>query len=788
MFKNYLKTGFRSLWRKKFYTIINILGLSLAIACAIVAYLNYTTQTGFDSFHKNSGEIYRILCIRTINNNSQRYGSIPIPLREYLKQDVRSIEKAANVEWSGVVIRLNNNTFNENILYTNDDFFDMFTFPMKYGTNDLKNKTSIVISEEYSIKYFGDKIPIGESLVVTYPNGIVQELKITGVVKKYPLTSSIKFDIAASNELLYDAKINKYGDWSNWGNALFVQVKDKKMISTLNEQLKKYVSLQAAANYKIPVSDFVTEPLEIMANKSREIRSYSFFRPYPASQIYGTIVIAVFILLMACFNFINTSLALASRRLKEICVRKVLGSQKKQLIFQFLSENIILCTISLLLSFVLANIFIPAFNRFFPEMILSFNLFENYNLILFLIAVVLLIGIGAGLYPTYIISSYNPINIIRDKAKSGNISIFMRVLLTAQFIFTIISIISSVVFTQNAEYNKEFDLGYEKHQIVQVPVLNESNYTIYKNEILTHPNISSISGSQNQVYYGGSRRVAKYASIEREALLYGVGYNYIETMKLHLTSGRKFDENILTDNENSILVNECFVKEMGLQEPIGKTITLEEKKYSIIGVIKDFYHDGVWSPILPSVLRLVKPEKYFSMQIQTKPERLTQTFEYLKTTWTKLFPYTPFMGMYSNQNLAESIRVTESIADMFNSVSIMNISIAVMGLFALVSLFISRRIKEIGIRKALGASVLDILSLVNRQFYILFFIAMIVASIGGYYLLMFLMDKIYTYHINVSAFSIIISNILIFITAILTILSRTWKTAKTNPVESLRYE
>lgn len=259
-------------------------------------------------------------------------------------------------------------------------------------------------------------------------------------------------------------------------------------------------------------------------------------------------------------------------------------------------------------------------------------------------------------------------------------------------------------------------------------------------------------------------------------------------MKLRLKKGRSFDENISSDLDESVIVNERFVKEMGLDNPIGKIITVEDKRYSVIGVVEDFYANGPWEPVIPAVIRGTKPDKYTFMQISIQSEKTKQTFNYLKATWSRLFPDKPFNGYYQHPGLAEAIQVSEGVNRMSNYVSLIDISISAMGLFALVSLIVARRTKEIGIRKALGATVSNIISLVNKQFINLLLISIIIADISGYILLQFLLDNIYAYHTNVGVVALIGANILVFIVSVLTVGSQVWKAAKANPVDSLKYE
>jgi hypothetical protein len=379
------------------------------------------------------------------------------------------------------------------------------------------------------------------------------------------------------------------------------------------------------------------------------------------------------------------------------------------------------------------------------------------------------------------------VNILRANVKVGRISYIMRTLLAFQFALSTIAVIGSIAFAVNTQYNKNFDLGYEKELVMTIPVRSEQMFTVLKNEIRDYPGITSLAGSTNHIFFN-PRGVIKSGAVEREAAIYRVGFNYIETMKLRLKSGRSFDEKINTDTADAVMVNETLAREMKWDNPIGQTLTINDRSYQVIGVLNDFYNRGTWGPISPVVMRVTPQRNYTMMGVLIRPDNIQETYSYLKNTWIRLFPHEPYQAMFQNPVLAEALMITESITKLMISISVMAIAIAVMGLFALVSLTIARRTKEIGVRKVIGASVSHIVSLVNFEYIWLLVIGLGIANLAGYFLNQMLLDSVFYYNAGVGIGTLIGANLVILMIVIITISSQVWKVATANPVESLRYE
>lgn len=557
MLKNYFKIAFRNLWRNKIYALINIIGLGLALANAIIGYLNYDFANNFDNFHTNKDNIFRVIGIRANETGTTQLGTIPLPLMPAIKEKVSGIKYPISLEWSGAAVKYKDNIFNERILHTDDGFFKTFTFPLIAGTINLNTTNQIVISEEHAQKYFGDENPIGKVLTIIYPNGFMKDLQVTGISGKCPGHSSIKFDFTASSQLLIEAGINEKDNWGFINYGLFLHIDTPSQADAIESQLKQFLPPDITESEEPAYNNFILQPLKEVSHNARAISNNYLYKPYPTNNIIVMIVSGILILLAACFNYINTSIAFASKKFKEIGVRKTLGSSRLSLITQTMSENIIFVIISLIFAVILAvTIGIPGYNDISGgETHLEFSPLKNIRLIIFLFSLLIGTGLISGLYPAIVISRLNPVGIFSGKQKTARAGFFMRALLSLQFTISLIAVIAGIVFAQNAEYTKNFDLGYEKNLVVNIPVRNAQSFDLFKNTIDNNPRIVSISGSRQHILSRGIKTVVTSGAVEKEANIFNIGFNYIETVKLRLSKGRSFDERILTDVDQSVIVS-----------------------------------------------------------------------------------------------------------------------------------------------------------------------------------------------------------------------------------------
>lgn len=789
MIHNYFIIAFRNLYRKKMYTFINLFGLSVSIAVCIVGYLIWDYSYHFDQFHENAERIYHIGTTRVINEQDQIFGISPLPLAPALARDFSGVKHAVRFANQVAIVRVGDKVFNESIHFADEQFFDMFRFELEQGRYDaLKSKTDLIITHDMAMKYFGETNVVGQSITISYANEVKHTYTIGGVLKTIPRNSSLQFGFLLSTEILSDLGVDERNNWSHVTGATFIEVHQAETIQQIKDNESKYIELVRSANTRFPISHLVITPLKDLAIEGENFRSHDLQDAPPPSARITLFITAILLLVMSCFNYMNTSLAMATARLKEIGIRKVMGSPRTQLIFQFLTENVLLCVLAIFAAFGLAEFLVPGWNALFYDIQLSMDESKTSGLWLFLIGLVGLTAVGGGLYPAYVISAHNPAKILQGHQSKTTASWIMKVMLTLQFSVSIIAVVGSVVFSQNAEYQKNLDLGYEPEKLIGVVIQKSSMYPVLSNALMQNAPIESVSAGRNHILYSSWRRTIKVVDRDIEAEFLYVRPGYTETVGLRLAEGRFFDTSKPLDLTESIVINHRMAKEQGWENPIGQTMVIDSVTCRVIGVIEDFYIRGPFRPILPCVFKAAKEDSYRFVIVKADQTNIHAAMHSVEETWKKLFPEMPFDGFYQETQTANAAELSKSIMLVFFCVALMAIVISGMGLFALVSLNIVRRTKEIGIRKVLGASALQIMRMMNSDFIILLLIASVIADVAGFFLFKALLGSIYRYHVEVGITALILANIAVLLIGLATITGRVLKAARANPVNALKYE
>ncbi len=794
MIQNYLKVALRNLFKNKLYSFINIVGLGVAIAVSVTGYISYQFSQSYDSFHENAERIFLVNSYRINNNHRQNFSNSPTPLAPAIKENIPGIAEYVRIARGSGILRFEEKVFDETLFYVDDSFFEVFTFTMPFGTKDaLKDNRGLVISEEIAHKYFGDEEPIGKQVILSPDGENEYVFFIRGVISKPSVMSSLQLTVCVPYINEEDMFGYNHQSWKDWTGAAFIQISNEASASRIEEQLQSYIPQTNEANENFQINGFYLTPLPQLSSTTRALGGNIFFPGWAPPAIIMPSVVTLLVLLLACFNFINTAVAFASKRHKEIGVRKVIGGVRSQLIKQFLGENLVLCFIALLSGMFLAKIFVTVYDALWPEVAFSLNYTENLGVVGFLIGLLIFMAVAAGAYPAFYISKFNPVTIFRGRQKLGGTNPLIRILLTLQFAISISAILSGIILYQNSEFINNHDLGFDKEQILVVPVKGAQNYDLLKDAIESHPDIVSIGGSQHLMGRDWTRRdIEVDQKTKTRTPVFEIGENYLQTAGIELISGREFNHNLKTDINQSVIVNETLEKTFGWVSALGKYIkfktTDSEKEYRVIGVVKDFHYDGLWEKVEPMVLRLAPPERYRYLSIKFNRDNLTVVSTYLQNTWKQLFPHLPYDGFFQTEILAEAAHVNESVKLMFLYIAVIVVITSGMGLFALVSLNIAKRTKEIGIRKILGASLVHISSLISKEFILLMLIASVLASIMGYFMITAFMSSVWAYYVDFGVVPFIVSALLMFVIALMTVSSKVFSVVKSNPVEAIRNE
>ena len=791
MFNSYLKITFRNLMKNKLFVIINVFGLGLALACCIVAYLNWDYNDKFDDYHADTDDVYRVNFIRITNGRPIKNGSCPLPLGAEVKNALSQVDQVVRYSPVGGNLRFGNEVFRTGITAVDPSFFDLFNFPMLVGSAEgFTDKQSIVISSRLREKHFpNNENPVGETVTYLNNNKVI-DYKIIGVFENPPKNNSFYEDAFIHYDNFFSIHDVKKEDWASFNNT-FVRVSNPANIASVEKQLQDFVDIQNKAKEDYKVSEYYLDPFVGMAVRAEreDIWNHWLHQSLPTAAASSPGIMAFLLLLIACFNFTNTSISIANRRIKEIGIRKVLGSNRKQLMAQFLGENAMLVFLALIVSLVLSAFLVPAYSAMWPFLEIKFNLLENLGLLGFLVLLLLFTALVAGSYPAFYVSNFHPTTILRGKVKFSGTNMLTRILLTSQFAISLLAIITGFVFSQNATFQEEYDMGFNMESIVFARVNDESGFEKMRNELAGYDKIKEMAGSRHCITSSWYTDPIKHESSEEmDVSIFDIGTDYLSTIGATILEGRDFNENSRTDMESSVIINQELARAMGWAEPIGKRIVLRDTvPLTVVGMVKDIYFEGgLWDPLEPMLLRYVDQEDYRFLSVKANTEDLLAVKKLMDEKWAVVFPDKLSSVRYMDEEKADMALVNNNIKGLFVFLGAMAVLLSVIGLFSLLSLNLTKRMKEIGVRKVLGASIQNIMLRVSKEFIIILVIASIFGSIGAYFTTELLMGNIWTYHVPLKALPFIFSIALLFIVCGITIGGKVFKSASVNPAHILR--
>ncbi len=790
MLKNYIRIALRSYGRNYLFTLINIVGLAVGLSGVIVTFLLFDYENGFDRDHKNTSQVYRVNCNRLIEGETQKWGVVPSALGPIAESEFQSIEESTRYGYThSFLVQYEDIIHREGITYADQNFFELFSFKFKLGQKEVfKDKSAAIISEQFAEKYFGDENPIGKYLTIRRNDEVIKQFLVGAVIEKISKNSSFHFDIITQYENLLDSYDYKEFDWNaDIHPVLYLKLNDASMVKKVENELQKYCAINNEIKEAWKINDFYLVPFNDQKNEARFVHSYTTWAGLPISALYGSLIMNTLILLIACFNFTNTSIAYANKRLREIGIRRTFGGYKWQIIKQFFIENFILCLISLILSIELANTWVGLMNVQWPIEISTYY-FNSWPLTIKLILLLLAVSIIAGAYPAYYVSRFHPTEILKGKPKLKGTNNFSRVLLTWQFGFSIMAIFCGIVLTQNAHFQETLDWGFDKENSIVIPLQGNGEYRNLKNELSGTKSINSMAGTIQNLGYGSLTTNIEIDGVIHSTDLLRVGDNYLPTIGCEIIAGRNFLIDSKNDIHESIIVNEDFVSTFGIKDPLNQSIKLEGKQYHIVGVVKDFMPNGLFNPIKPVVIQVTAEDQYQNLVIRANQEDLPQIYATTQTVWKELFPNKPFEGFYMEEIAAEALHTNRGLLIQFVIMGIFALFLSVTGLYSIVSLTVNKRIKEIGIRKVFGATVRNLMQLLNYEFAIVILIAVVIGCVGGYYFMDKFLSDIFMYYKEIDIISFIIAATIIFIPVVMTSGIKIYKIAMRNPTESLRYE
>lgn len=790
MFKNYLKIAFRSLWRHRGFSFLNIAGLAIGLTAGFLIFLYVSFELSYDQFHGKADRIYRVVSdIETpsgIVKNSEPAWAVP----PHMQTEFPEVESAVRIYETGLLVHRNGERYNEKKgLAVDPDFFKVFDFKLLSGDKEkvLTDPFSVVLSESMAKKYFGNQNPIGKSLDIE-DYGFVGN--VTGIMEDMPENSHIVADILFSLTTLftenYGPKLND--NWEGYQPYAYVLLKPNISPDVLESKFPDFLERNDGDGMK-KLQAYVTlylEPFSDVYLRSDRFRTISG----SINNVYTFSIVALFILLIACINFINLTTARSMERAKEVGIRKVIGAKKKQLGLQFIGESTIICLLAFFLTVILTALILPYFNEMAGKTVAA-DIFSNPVHLISLFVIALLIGILAGMYPAFVLSSFKPVNVLKGSFSNGTRGILLRKgLVVTQFSISIALIIGTIVVYNQVSFMRKQELGFDKERTV---ILNSSN-TELKDVIDGLPGVastslvSSIPGGDNPLAYSKVENVTGDQQI-LDIGLYYVDFDAISQFDMKIVAGRGFSRDFPTDSTEAMVINESTVKLLGYSSPkdvLGAKFEQWGRTGRVVGVVQDFHFQSLKENIKPLTLRIDIGRKGL-LTVKLRPLDITKTVASIEEKWKTIVPNEPFDYYFLDEYFDRQYRADERFGNLIFNFSMLAIIISCLGLLGLAAYSTIQRRREIGIRKVIGSSVMGIVKLLSTDFLKLVGMAILVASPLAW-LVMNSWLKDFAYRIEIQWWVFALAGVSALIIALLTVSFHAVKAAIVNPVKSLRTE
>ena len=817
MIRNYLTIALRSIFRNKLTAFINIAGLALAMSSALLIYLFVVDELSYDSYHSNADRTFRVTrnFLNPEGASTLHLAAVSPPFGPLLKNDFGEIEVMARTLQYNLVMAIEENgertkIASENEVYmTEPDLFKIFDIPIIAGNpKALERPLTVMLSERVAKKYFETTDVIGKRMKA----GQRLDLEVTGVFKDFPLQSHWHPEFMISFSTLNDSTI--YGRRNletNWGNnsfstyVLLEQGADPKKIEThFPAFLDKHYGTYAIANYGAPPDFIASKRTTIFLQKVTDVHLRSHLDSElevggNINNVYMMSVIGLFIILIACFNFVNLSTARATKRAKEVGLRKVVGAFKNQLIVQYLSESMMVALFALVLAIGISLLSLGWLNDF-TRKALELNIISNWTIVSGLTAFALLVGILAGIYPAFMISSFKPALVLKGqqgsvKGKGG----IRKSLVVIQFAISITLIIATAITIQQLDYLNSRALGFDKNKVITLPFYFElaENYDSFYNELTKSSSIKNV-GRSSRLPTGrlldsqGEARIMKGDSLVNSGVnlkYVTTDYEFFDTYNIKMAAGRGFSKSIPADDSLAFIINEAGVRKMGWksnEEGINKDFQYGGTKGKLIGVVKDFHFESLHQEITPMIF-FISRGNYNNITVKIASDNIQTGIEHLRKVWKEFLPIRPFDYQFISDRYQKLYEGEQKQGQLFTVFAGLAIFIACLGLFGLATFNTMQRIKEIGVRKVLGASMPGILALLSKEIVVLIMAANLVAwPLAWYFMNEWL--KGFAYHIDMNVFVYLLAAALAIIIALITVSTQTIKAALTNPAKTLRYE
>jgi putative ABC transport system permease protein len=779
MLNSYIKMAYRNIRRYKGYSIINIAGLAVGMACFILIFLWAYDELNYDTFHTHSKELHRIILKKADDPGDRGVPSAPYILPRILKEEYPEIVEVTRVRTHGYpsAVRHGDLTFYENRFFLSDpSFFSMFTYDFIQGSPEtaLNDPNSVVVTKESARRYFGDEDPMGK--ILRWNNS--QDLKVTGVISKVPYNSNLQFDFMASLQL-YDRE--RLASW--WRETVaYVQLQKGILVEDVNRKIADIIQrYHPEDDYVIDLQPVREAHLNIVQGGRSDRRIVLIFS-----------LIAILVLAIACINFMNISTARSGTRALEVGMRKVVGAKRSDIIWQFLGESVFLSMISFIIAIFFVDLFLPVFNRLQGK---EMSLLGSGNIFIYpiLVLVAVISGFAAGSYPALFLSAFQPVKVLKkDMTRGRRGSTFRTILVISQFSVSVLLVIMTIVAYKQMQHIRNAELGFSREHIVHILMNDDlrASYKTFKEKLLRNPRILNVTAASAPPHFLFNVNDFEWEGMDRDKeveinFLY-VDHDYAETFGLEIVQGRDFSEDYLTDAAEAYVINESAVRFTGMTDPIGKRVVLAGREGRIIGVVKDFNHKPLVFDISPMIMG-IRPSWFFDLLVKIDSGDIPESLAYIEKIFKEESPAFPFRYEFLDDWFDTIYTPLKTMNTIFNSFAILAVFISCLGLYGLTSLLLEQRRKEIGIRKVLGASIPGIVFQLSQKFLGIVLVANLIAVPAAYFAAkMFLNLFVSRTQLDLGVVAMTVT--FTVVVAVITIGYQVIKTALADPVDSIRYE
>lgn len=786
MVRSYLITGFRNMIRNLMTSTINVAGLAVAIGCAVMIYILLDSYYNLNAMHTKGDRIYLVANHVKDGDNEKIWGISPALTAGVLRENA-SVEATVRVQSGRGAVRVGDNVFPESLWFVDPTLLDIFSFKTIHGDRKaLNDPNNVIITQEMSKKYFGDLDPIGKAMSIKLGDDQKLEFVVGAVAEDIPANSSMYFSFLISKERK-EPKAPKMEDWAFYEDVTFVLMKEQATLAQLAPSLDAIRKVQNESKSNFPLQKIEMIPLRDIPQRAQEVTDTLSWGNATAAMV-GFAVIGTFLVLLACFNYMNVAVASVSTRLKEIGIRKVIGGTKKELIQQFLIENLMVCAVAMIAGTALAYfLLVPGFDSLYPVKI-AFEISSFTNGLIFFGSLLLLIAILSGSYPAFYVASFNAVKILKGKEKFGNKSLLSKILLASQFTLSVTTMICCLVFVWAGYYFERIDWGYDHEQTIGVPVTSKQQFEQLRNKSLQQKDILVVAGAAQHVGKNGSVTTIRVNDQQHNVTWFPVGFNYVEATNLRLVAGRSFDEKVASDKTEAIVVNQSFVKTMGWERPLEQYVIFNDRRAYVVGVVEDFHYDDFYEHVEPVLFSVAPEDKVGYLIVKAAAGRTNVVFDFLKDQWKEVAPDDPWRGFFQDdvfKSFFDSNRANNVVGYFISGVALL---LACMGLYGLVAYNLTRRLKEFSVRKVFGATLGQIFRLMNGDYIWILIVAFAIGAPLGSYLINMLIRAAFPDPIPVDLTPYLLTGTMMIVTVALTISTQLSRISKESPTVTLRSE